>query len=252
MTEEQIKKILTLLGLLALSGCGANLASSSDGSALAITLSNSKTFDSTARHGKVELYRIEIDADGLENPITAQFPGDATEGVIEGVPCGGGRRVSVEAVNPNDSVILAGESEGIEIGEDVTEVNVKLEAVPIFTNIANGSQIENTRLVFRMFSDPSHALVVEEVGSDSALPIVDADTNLNEVRLDSSTGLGRLSPQLVEPGTHTFKVSDVDTGRSSQVSVLLLNGNARRPAPLAAAGRMAASAASVFGASIGF
>lgn len=256
MTDEQLKKILTLLGLLAITGCGsggtqAALPTSGRG-ALAITISSAKSFNPRAEHGRIERYSVIIEGEGISEPIVAEFSGDATEGVVEGVPTGEGREISVEAINPNGAVILAGEAVGVGVGEDVTEVGIGLEAVPIFTNISNGANIDNTRLVFRLFSDPARPLVVEEVVENSASVLADASTNLSEIELNEATGLGSLSPPLIAPGTRTFKVSDLITGRESEVTVRLLDGARRKPAPLLSGAFVSAGSAASFGPPLNF
>ncbi|MFH0800522.1 MAG: hypothetical protein V2A66_10145 [Pseudomonadota bacterium] len=236
MTAEEIKKVLTLLGLIAIAGCGGggNTTGTSSGGtgALAIAVTGAKDFNPSIEPGVVKSYRVKVEGAGITDPITGEFSGDATEGTIDGIPSGGGRTVSVEALNPNDAIILAGEKSGVETGSGVTEVGIALEAVPIFVNIRDKGTIDNTRLAMRLFSDPTHHLAVEDSISGA---IVDADTNLEEIHLDEATGLGRISSKLLTPGSHKFTVRDLVTGRSSSVEVTLLDGTKRHPAPFAAA-----------------
>ena len=170
-----------------------------DGS-LSVVVSNSKSFDPRAQHGRVERYVVKIEGDGIADPILAEFSGEASEGVVEGVPAGDRRTVSVTAINPNGATIRAGETPGVSVGDGMTEVSVDMQAVPIFTNLADGAILDNTRLVFRIFSDPGH------------------------------------------PGQRRFSVRDVATGRATFVNLRLLDGSARRPAPVYAAGLAHAAA----------
>lgn len=237
MTAEEIKKILAILGLLALSACGGSTSSQSRGASLAVTILNSKSFSPTIEHGRVQTYRVQIEGEGIAEPIVAEFSGDADEGLIENVPAGAGRFVSVLAINGNDVTIRAGESENIEIGDGENTVDVALDAVPIFTNLTDNSSIDNTRLVFRLFSDPGNPVQVEEIGGSAPEILADASTNQSLIWPSGATGLGHLSPPLFLPGPHTFKVRDVITGRFSEVSIVLVDGAKRKPAPLAAAVR---------------
>lgn len=240
MTNEELKKLLALLGLLALAGCGGGAGSTNDsatGSAsLAVTISGAKSFNPSIEHGKVKTYLVTIEGVDIAEPIIAEFPGDADGGLIEGVPAGSDRKISVEAINANDLAIRAGDAQGVEISGGENTVDVSLDAVPIFTNLADKSFVDNTRLIFRIFSDPDHPVEIKDAAeANSAL--ADASTNVTDIWVDKSTGLGRLSPALMAPGEHAFMVSDPSTGRSSTVNVTLLDGTKRRPAPLAAAAR---------------
>ncbi|MBN1282868.1 MAG: hypothetical protein JXA24_03755 [Proteobacteria bacterium] len=235
MTAEEMKRILALLALLALAGCGADPWQGSGGGALAVTVKNAASFDPAAEHGRIVSYRVSVSGEGIEEPIVALFDGGADGGVVAGVPVGEGRTVAVEAVNPNEAVIRAGESFGVKVGGGLTEVEVEMEAVPIFTNIAEGNAVDNTRLLFRIFSDPSNPVVVHEISHGADTALVDASTSLAELYLDESTGMGRFAPALMEPGRRSFEVRDLVSGRSSAASVLVLDGTRRRPAPLVAA-----------------
>lgn len=233
MDIDEMKRILYLLALLALAGCGGT--EGFDGSGIAVRVSSAKSFDPLISHGQVKLYRVTVTGEGIDGPIVAEFAGDATEGVIEDIPTGDDRTVEVEAINPNDVRILAGEAYGVEVGGGITEVPVALEAVPIFTNIASGNTVENTRLVFKLFSDPTNPVIVEEMGGGGASPMIDAATNLAELYLDQSTGNGWLAPALLEPGKRMFVVRDLVTGRSNQVAVRVVDGTGMKPAPFVTA-----------------
>ena len=230
MTREQLEKLVALLGLLALAGCSGG-AGEGAGS-LAVSVKNARSFDPKAKHGRIETYEVKIEGEGIASPIVSFFPGDAEEGVIEGVPVGEERTVSVSAANPNGATIRAGETSGVRVTDGLTEVSVEMEAVPIFTNVADGAVVDNTRMVFRLFSDPKNPVVVEEVKRGGSQALVDASTNAAEIALDVVTGEGRLSPSLMEPGSRRFAVKDLITGRRSEAGVLLLDGTKRRPAPI--------------------
>lgn len=194
-----------------------------------------KGFNPRIAPGRVERYAVKIEGPGIASPIVAEFPGDAESGLVEGVPVGDGRVVSVTAMNANAATILAGETPGVEVDDGLTTVEIALEAVPIFTNLADGAAVDNTRLVFRLFSDPAHPVVVEEMGGGDAAALADASTGGTEIALDASTGLGVLAPVPLAPGDHRFSVRDVATGRSSSAEVRLLDGARRKGAPFVAA-----------------
>ncbi|MFA4971591.1 MAG: hypothetical protein WC683_03180 [bacterium] len=232
MTIEEMKRIIALLALLALAGCGAGEFSGAGGGMLAVRVRHAASFNPNIEHGRIEMYRVTVDGEGMERPIVATFDGNAEEGIVSGVPTGDNRTVAVEAVNPNDAVIRAGEAFGVKVNGGVTEVPVDMEAVPIFTNIASGNTIDNTRLVFKLFSDPSNPVEVLEYEGDEQTALVDASTNLSEIYLDQSTGLGKFAPLPIRPGKREFEVRDMLTGRSHRAIVLMIDGTHRRPAPL--------------------
>lgn len=229
MDLQELKRILALLALLALSGCGGG--AENGGASLAINVIGAKSFDPSAEHGRVEKYEVIVAGEGIEGDIVSEFPGDATEGVVEDVPAGENRRVEVRAVNPNQAVIRAGEATGVKLEGGMNAVDVAMEAVPIFTNLAAGNAVDNTRLVFKVFSDPANPVMVTEQSADGASPVFDASTNRTELSLDTVTGLARLASPVMEPGVRTFAVTDLVTGRQSAVAVRLLEGRGRRSAP---------------------
>ncbi len=240
MTNDELKKLLSLLGLIAIAGCGGgNGGTASSDSAhkgagkIAVKISGSKSFNPALEAGKIAHYTVTIEGAGISKPITAEFPGEASEGIIEGIPNGDGRMIKAKAINKNDQVIRGGEAAGIATGDGVTEVPITMEAVPIFINIADGAVIDNTRLMMRIYSDPAHVVMIEDVGKSGAL--LDAAANLPEIHLDEATGLGLLAPRLLPPGSHTVSVRDIVTERSSQISITLTDGSKRVAAPLAAA-----------------
>ena len=235
MTDERIKQLLALLALLALAGCGES-GFAPAGNVLAIKVTGTQSFNPAIDHGVIDKYRVTVEGLDIEKPIVAVFDGDADEGLIDGVPAGDNRQVSVEAINLNSVVIRAGETAGVHVGGGVTEVVVDLEAVPIFTNLASGNVVENTRLVMRIFADPAHPVIVEDLFGRSPEILADASSGLSQIHTDRSTGKGVLIPPLLPPGEHGFVIRDAVTHRSSEVSILLLPGARRRPAPFVAAG----------------
>ncbi len=232
MDAKEMKRIILLLSLLALAGCG--LGEGGQGSGVAVRVTKAASFDPSIEHGRIERYVVSISGEGIDAPITGEFPGDTEEGVVEGVPAGGDRTVEVRAMNPNGVAIRGGEAFGVSVGGGITEVSIELESIPIFTNIADGNTIDNTRLVFRIFSDPANPVIVEEADGPAS-PLVDASRGVPELYLDESTGMGTVAPGLIEPGEHSFAVRDAVTGRSHAVDVRLVDGTGRRPAPLVSA-----------------
>lgn len=227
--------IMTLISTLVICSCGTNPGDKGDGHAsLAITIEGGKIFNPNIEHGSVDKYRVVIRGDRMDD-IAAEFDGGAQEGVIDGIPVGDDREITVEAINPNGLAIRAGEALGVKINSGFNDVPVRLESVPVFANIADGATIENTRLIFRVFSDPAHAIVVDGANDSESFSIVDAATNLNEIHADESTWLASISPKIMPKGEHVFEVRDLSSDRSSSIRVRLIDGERARPAPLVSA-----------------
>ncbi len=235
-------RYLTLALIFAfLCSCGGSspVRSRCDGScgAMQLSVKGSKSFNPNVEHGRIVAYRVTITGDGMDEPVVAEFDGQATEGTIDGVPAGSGRRIAVEAVNPNGASIREGEAANVQVeGGRTADVEVSLESVPIFTNIADGNNVENTRLIFGIFAEPSGQVVIEETTNAAASILADAATNENEVALDVATGLGRFAPAMQSVGVKTYQVRNTATGRRSIVTVNLTDGSKRRGAPFLAGG----------------
>lgn len=236
-----MKRVTSMIGMfcvLVVASCGSDPRpdrGAGGNGALSLSVKSPDSFDPHTTHGKVVKYAVTVTGPGFSAPISAEFPGDATEGLIENVPTGGGREISVVAVNPNGSTILAGEANGVTIGEGITDAEVGLERVPIFANISDGSVTLNTRLVLDVFADPGRAVVIDDSSDENTFSIVDASSSASEIFSNESTWLASVSPKVLPIGPHTLTVRDKENGRSSTVTIKLLDGSLMRPAPIAAA-----------------
>ena len=249
LTKEGCLLLAILILLFTSCGGGGSATSSSQSSCtgacgvVKLFVTGSKSFNPKIDHGRIVSYRVTITGDGIDTPIVATFDGSATEGVIDSIPTGPNKQITVEAINPNDLTIRQGEKSDVTIeGGKTADVEVHMESVPIFTNIADGGIIDNTRLIFQIFSDPASPVKVEDITSDATSAIADISTMATEVSLDTSTGLGRMAPALQLTGEHKYKVFDVSTGRSSVVTVKILDGTKRKGAPFVAAGNSESTA----------
>ena len=242
--------IAILLLIISLHSCGGGNTSSNIQSSctepcgvVKLIVTGSKSFNPNIDHGRIVSYRVIVTGDGIDPPIIAEFDGSATEGVIDGIPTGSNRQIVVEAVNANGVVIRQGDRPDVTVeGGKTADVEVKLESVPIFTNLADKSIIENTRLIFQIFSDPTNPVVVEDITNDATAMLADVSTMATEINLDTSTGLGKMAPPIQSAGEHTYSVRNVLTGRLSAVTVKLLDGRKRKGAPFVAAGNSQSTA----------
>lgn len=223
--------ILILFGIIASCGGPSIPGSTSSGSHnnIYLTVKGAKSFNPNVEHGQINSYRVTISGTGIDDPIIANFDGGATSGTIDNVPNGDGRKILVEAINPNGAIIREGEQENVRVKGN-TEIEITLDSVPIFTNLSNNNSIDNTRLIFKVFSDPESHIIIEDVSDDNSAILADAATFESEISLDVSTGLGKMAPQLQPVGQHTYSVRNLDNNRSSLVTINVTDGAARKGA----------------------
>lgn len=196
-------------------------------------VTGSKSFNPNISHGLITQYKVTITADDMATPIEAVFEGTAESGVIEGVPEGENRKITVEAINSNEAKIREGETEGLEVKSDnVTETEVKMESVPVFANLSSGNVIPNTRFKAVVFSEPGDAVSIEDAYDGATLPLLDIATTSTDIQPDTSSGIANISPPLLPAGEHKFTVKNARTGRLSEVTVRLIDGTKLKPAPL--------------------
>ena len=230
-------EIIILLFLISSCGVTSTPRATGNGGSLLLVVKNSKSFNPNIDHGRIVNYRITVTGSDIDTPIVAEFDGAATWGQVDGIPVGEGREVIVEAINTNGLTIRQGEEANIQIkGGKVNDAEVTLQSVPIFTNIADGNSLDNTRLIFKVFSEPNNSVMVEEITGSSQETLIDASTSVPEINLDISTGLGRMAPALQQPGQRTYRIRNMNTGRSSTITVNLNDGTKRHGAPLFSAG----------------
>jgi hypothetical protein len=255
---KSIIKYICLLGVLVFAGCAtpqsvavSDCAGGDCGSVM-LVVHNAKAVQGYAPYSRIEKYVVTVTGQGIEEPLVGEFPGDATEGVIEGVPAGEGRVVEVTAINEDDWTLRAGEEEGIKINGGATaDVDVTLEAVPVFTNISRESVVENTRLIFKVYSEEPDPVVIEDLFDAQSDLVVNPSTSAPEIDLDQSTGLGFLAPRVRPIGQHEFTVRSTATGRANTAHVRLLDGALRKAAPFVAGSELGSFSARA-GDGIGF
>jgi len=233
--RDALIMILLLLSIM-LTSCGGGGAGGRSGGATGIVkmlVSNSRSFNPNIPHGKILKYKVTVAGPGMEGPIESFFDGDADAGVVDGVPSGADRTVTVEAVNPNNVIIRAGEASGIAISPgELTEVRVDMASVPIFANLSDGNSVPNTFFVARVFSEPDSPVTVEDEMDGSKAALTDLASGGTEVLPDASTFFAVVKPALLAPGPHRFTVRNLKNGRSSTVSAYLSDGARLKAAPL--------------------
>lgn len=207
-------------------------ASGSGNGQVALLITGAKSFNPLITPGQITHYEITVSGEGFE-PVKSVVAGDATEATITGIPTGAHRMVHVAAVNPNQQKIREGEAADVEIPDDaVAEVKVAMQAVPVITNVADGAYVANTRLRFRIYSDPASVVELTSRTGETSAVLTDVVEKRPTVATDAATGLATFVPPKLAPGDYLLTVSDAKTGRKSQVTVVVTNGGRERAAPL--------------------
>ncbi len=231
-------KIELTLAVLLISGCGGSsnppvIIGAGNSAVLALRLDKDAASHPLAQ---VQSYLVQLSGDGFE-PIEATFPGDASTGTINNIPVGKDRSVIVEGLNSQGLVVRRGTLNAIEIlsGEG-NELEVKLETVPIFTNLHNGSIIANTRLIPEVLSTPGSvvelmAARIDSNGTSTPEVLPDISRGTTDLGTDPVSGLVQISTSRLPPGNYELTVSDVDTQESNTIKVRLLDGDRRHGAP---------------------
>ncbi len=241
-----MKRLILMMTMgIAACGGGANsysVSSSTSGPGgtgqIALKVSGAKSFNPNIPAGKIKQYVITVSADGFA-PIQTAVSGDATEASIDGIPTGDHRTVSVVAINPNDQTIREGEASDVAIpGGGATEVPITLQAVPVITNVADGSYVANTRLRLSIYSDPATTVELTADTGKTVATLNDVVENRPLVATDASTGVASFVPPQLAPGDYTLTVRDSKTGRKSQVSIVVTDGAREHGAPLVSGARL--------------
>ena len=187
--------VLALLGLLVLIGCGGEgsvpVGGQTDSGGLSLIVKSVDRLVPRGELGTISEYRVVVSGPGLNPPREASFSGDAKDAVMEGVPAGKDRTVTVEAFNLRDQMIWKGETGNLIIQSgSTTRAAIDLESIPVFANLTDGGRIENTRLVVRTFSSAAEAVVITDGDSAGKSFLSDAATAVEEILPDVTTGLG--------------------------------------------------------------
>lgn len=224
------------------------------GGAVQLVITGTKAAAVSART-QVATYRVVVSGPGFD-PLTTVFDGTATDGTIAGIPVGDDRHVFVTALNVDDEAVREGEARDVVVpADDVAQVPITMEVVPLFANLRADRVVPNSRLRFELQGAPGHPLAVlagttaeggDAVAAPNLAPLVDAALNLRYLPTDATTGLVTLAPNRLPPGRYQFVVRDQLTGRQSTVAVLLTDGTKARGAPLVTAGRDATQAGGIF------
>lgn len=242
-TISTLDDLIALLGLIALIGCGGGgLSSRGDAShaGLDVTVKNVTRAIPRNELGAITTYRVVVSGPGIDPDIEAEFVGTTSGGIIDDVPPGSHRVVTVTATNSHGQPIWAGEAKEVTVqGGTTAHATIDLESVPIFANLNDRAHVDNTRFAVRTFSSAAESVSIDDQAPTGEVNLADAATAVTEIASDLSTGLGELRPRLLPVGDHVLTVRSLTTGRSSRVSIYVSDGSRAQAASLFSTGNVA-------------
>lgn len=195
---------------------------------LGLTISGSRSFNTSTIHGQIDHYRMTVTGDDIHKEITQDFGGTTDLAQMGGVPVGPNRTISVEALNPNGLVIRRGKAEGVTITAGVfSNITIVMHAVPIFTNITDKSAVAGRRLGLTIFGEPGSSL--EVLRTDGGQSEMMSDQSVGNVLLDTTAtdGLFKMDPADLDPGVHTFRIHDRNSDEYSEVTLTIYDSLVR-------------------------
>ncbi|MDO8518920.1 MAG: hypothetical protein Q7T11_02005 [Deltaproteobacteria bacterium] len=224
-----MRKTFLILALLAAScDSGGNGEMTFQSKNLALTVTNSRSFNPDIIHGKIDHYQITVTGTDLNIPFTTRIAGESASATMMGIPTGTDRTITIEAFNPNSLVIRRGKKEGVSIiPGQFSHVEIAMLTVPIFTNVADRGAVSNSRLDFEVFGEPDSKLGIYEMdGEEEAAALADF-TGRTLLNTKDDEGLFIHSPGNLSQGLHAFKVADMETGESSSVRLTVYEATTR-------------------------
>lgn len=219
-----------LLSLATVLGCSGSSPKTGDSpldstsamgsTTLDITLKETSIVSSTAAYTTPSLFRVTVTGEGLIEPIVEQFPPDAGQIEVAGIPYGAVVDIRVEAVNQNGVVYKRGIAENIAIDSDrpLRQVPLAVRRVPIFTTLIESSLVFADRLHFEVCAEPGHEIALFAAGDDGRSRAVE-NRNAADSFIPDADCLLRVDPQGLAEGRYIFTLLDEDSHESSSFEI---------------------------------
>lgn len=174
-----------------------------------LNITNAKDL-SPSEVGTITSYKIRLEGDDFA-PIEQIISNDASGVVIQGIPIGTNRHISVWALNRDGQILREGLLNNVTISTGKIELSIPLLSVPMVLNLEEGSAVSNQDLFFDLLTDPGHYLTVK-----TTMP-------LGEVVADPQ-GFASFYPDILPAGYYQFTIVDEDSGKSRLLSLRLYEG----------------------------
>lgn len=227
------QKTICLLGLLGIAGCGGgavapdfNISESGENlesGSITLNLIVPPAPYASAK-STLDSFEVTIEGEEMEAPFRKSLKADAKGMVLENLPLGRGRSLTVRGLNADGELLRLGKIESLKLDSTAGEsVALKLNAVPLVLNLRNEDQISNRRLFFRLFADPGEHLSVRLNG-----------TVLGE-RVADPRGIASFYHPDLPPGRHSFTILNLENDLTTELNVSVWEGSQTLGAPLSAA-----------------
>lgn len=231
------RSLFMIAASLFLAACGSSPGDyRAAGGSLALNIRDVGGFTPGIEHYRAEKYIVTVEGDGISEAIRAEFDGEASEGFIDGVPIGENRTVEVEAFNANGIRIKRGIAGDVAVGGTTAEVDVEMNYIPIFANIADGATVENTRFLIKVIADPANPFIIigepRDGESKQSFSISDEPSSNDAFYSDDVSWSVGITPPVMAPGNYGIAVVDSATGLNSRVEIKIVEGRYVKPAPI--------------------
>lgn len=182
-------------------------------------------------------FRVTITAADLAEPITTEASADAEEIEILGIPVGRDRGILIEAFNGEGTVIRRRELTGIEIkGGVITPIKTSLNTIPLILNLKNNSTVLARHFSVQGFGEPAGRLTLEARSANQVIELNESPLGGELLVSPSvSSGLFEFAPPAFLLGKQTLTVTDLESGESSSIDIVVVEGEQRPGTRLSAA-----------------
>jgi len=215
--------VFLVMWMLGCGGASHDSLPSVDGGGLKMIVSSSKT--SSHELAEIKKYKVVIAGEGL-SPIEKEIV-SGESAVINGIPRGNKRTITVTGLNKDDTAVQEGIAENISIsGGKTTPVEMPLEGIPLFLNLADGTSMRDNLLLFDVLSNSDDSFQITDETLETGIKSVSVlkDVVLGESALQpDDQGVIRFYPGTLSPGLHRFTVENLRTNKKTTVEVQLFD-----------------------------
>lgn len=227
------QKTICLMGLLGVAGCG--------GSAVAPDFDISESVENpgsgsitlnlivppapyASARSTLDSFEVTIEGEDMEVPFGKKLGAEAKGMLLENLPLGKGRSLTVRGLNANGELLRIGKIDSLKLDStDGESVTLKLNAVPLVLNLRNGDHISNRRLFFRLFADPGERFSVRLNGAVLGERVADL------------RGIASFYHPDLPPGRHSFTILNLENDLTTQLDLSVWDGAKTLGAPFSAA-----------------
>ncbi len=181
----------------------------------------------------VQSYRVRIEGADFST-IEKEFPVGAGDVVMDGIPRGKNRTITVTATNKRGDLVRQAVATPVTIeGGKTVPVEMTLEGVPLLLNLSDGKSVFQGRLLFQVLVNEEAPVEIRDEFLDAATPeenvLPDLATGATE-KWPAENGVAQLYPGSLKVGKHHFTIENTQNHQVTTVDLLVLDGTGRRGA----------------------